>query len=150
MRFWFLTTSFLGLALVTGCSAKPVPTKGVVIFKEKPLANATVVFHSQEPDGKSATGQTDAQGQFELTTSTLKDGAMPGEYKVTIQYQEPLELPPGLKSPQEIQEATAKARASHKPSIELPEMYTRVDQTPLRHHVPSDGEARFLLQAAPP
>ncbi len=71
---------------------------------------------------------------------------MPGLYKVTVQYSE-IEIPRGLKGPQAIQDATAEAQANHNPSIVVPERYTRVDQTPLKHRVPDDGDVKIALQS---
>ena len=134
--------------LATGCAAKPIPTKGVITFNGKALASANVIFTSQEPDGKSATGYTDANGAFELTTFTHKDGALPGLYKITVHPSEAVELPPGLKGPGAIQDASA--NAPRKASVVLPDAYARQDQTPLQHRVPTDGDAKLELKSTSP
>jgi Carboxypeptidase regulatory-like domain len=48
-----------------------------------PLANARVVARSAET-GKSAFGETDGQGRFELGGEIEGDGIPPGDYYVTI------------------------------------------------------------------
>ena len=147
MRSWL--PSAIGVFLVlsaTGCGAKPIPTKGVLTVGGNPLANATVLFTPEDPEGKNATGLTNAEGVFELTTFKLKDGALRGSYKVTVVYSDPIELPKNLKTPEEFQEASAKISA--KPSV-IPEMYTRLDQTPLTHRVPQDGDANFSVPRVP-
>lgn len=141
---WFLGV-FVLLAS-TGCAAKPVPTKGTLLVGGKPLANATVLFTPDNAEGKSATGLTDASGAFELRTSGAKDGALPGTYKITIVHAQPAETPKGSTNPEDFQEASMRAAA--KPSL-IPEMYTRLDQTPLRHRVPEDGDARIDVPRAP-
>jgi hypothetical protein len=138
------------VALAAGCGAKPIPTKGVVLFDDRPLPNATVQFHSQEPGGHDATGYTNAQGAFELTTNRLGDGAFPGSYKITVRYSEEVEVSPDLKSAEDVQKAMVQGGASRQPAIVLPETYTRSDQTPLTHRVPEDGDVKLDLRRAPP
>ena len=129
-----------------GCGAKPVPTKGVVTVDGKPLVKATVMFTSQESGGKDATGLTDANGGFELTTAHEKDGALPGLYKVTVHYSEPIDVPPNVKSPRDVQKMQANA---DRKALVVPKIYTRQDQTPLQHRVPDDGDAKLQLRSAP-
>jgi hypothetical protein len=129
-----------------GCGAKPVPTKGVVTVDGKPLAKATVMFTSQEAGGKDATGFTDANGDFELTTVRMKDGALPGLYKVTVHYSETIDVPPNIKKPAEVQKIQASAGSK---ALVVPKIYTRQDQTPLQHRVPEDGDAKLQLRSVP-
>jgi len=76
------------LALV-GCSGEkinrpaPVPVTGVVTHNGAAVEGATVIF---QPAGHNyaATGRTDATGTFTLTAFEPNDGAVPGEYKVTV------------------------------------------------------------------
>jgi hypothetical protein len=144
---WLLGAAAACAALsAAGCGAKPVPTKGVVTVDGKPLAKATVMFTSQEPGGKDATGFTDANGDFELTTARMKDGALPGLYKVTVHHSESIDIPPNMKSPAEVQKMHA--NAAGKASV-VPKIYTRQDQTPLQHRVPDDGDAKLQLRSAP-
>src|SRR5262245_47737825 len=138
-RFGLVLAGSVCAALATGCGAKPIPTKGVVLCDRKPLANAAVMFHAQDPDGRDATGQTDANGVFELTTFRLKDGALPGSYKVTVRYSEPIKVSPELKTAEDVQRAMVEAGAGKRPTIVLPESCTRPDQTVLKHRVPEDG-----------
>lgn len=72
-----------------GCSAEkinrpdPVTVTGVVTHNGNVVEGADVVF---EPAGHTyaAAGRTDASGTFTLTAFDPNDGAVPGEYKVTI------------------------------------------------------------------
>lgn len=79
------------LALINGCggaddSNRPtrVKTSGTVTHKGQPVEGATVLFAPAEGQGHAATGLTDSQGRFRLTTFLANDGAVPGNYKVTI------------------------------------------------------------------
>jgi hypothetical protein len=78
----------VGIVVLSGCAKKDsrpgrVQVCGTVLRRGQPVADATVIF---EPLGSTpaATGSTDAQGQFALTTFDTNDGAVPGEYKVAI------------------------------------------------------------------
>lgn len=86
---------FLGLACATmmfGCGGKPADpnrpattaVSGVVTHNGSPLDGATVTFKPVSTDGKAAFGKTDAEGKFSLTTFEGGDGAIPGEYNVTV------------------------------------------------------------------
>lgn len=77
------------LAMVSGCGgdnfANPVPVSGKIMFNGNPVEDARVTFHwTGEGDGRSASGKTNAQGEFSLTTFSTGDGAIPGEYTVTV------------------------------------------------------------------
>jgi hypothetical protein len=82
------------LFLFAGCGgdgmAEPVPVSGKIMYQGKPVQDARVTFHwTGGPGGRSATGKTDAQGAFQLTTVSTNDGAVPGEYLVTVQKIDP-------------------------------------------------------------
>src|SRR5438045_2229921 len=68
-----------------GCAdhAKLVKVSGVVLLDGKPFKDVTVTF-VPEGSGPPAAGVTDEDGNFELTTSTVGDGARPGDYKVVM------------------------------------------------------------------
>jgi hypothetical protein len=75
-------------ALAVGCGdGKPrrVPVTGTIRYQNKPLEGGDVVFVPVDArNGFRAIGKTDDQGQFALTTFQRGDGAVPGEYKVTV------------------------------------------------------------------
>ncbi len=86
---WSLVVGALVSAAV-GCGGgtgfeKPVPVTGKVVFQGKPVDGAMVTFLSKaEGTGRSASGQTAADGSFSLTTFKTGDGALPGDYIVTV------------------------------------------------------------------
>jgi hypothetical protein len=73
-----------------GAARLPVhPVEGVVTRDGKPLANALVALHPKTPQAGheiAPRAQTDANGQFKVTTYDTNDGAPEGEYAVTVQY----------------------------------------------------------------
>jgi hypothetical protein len=81
--FWLL----LGAIALVGCgesdSLPTVSVNGTVTLGGKPLEGAVVAFTPTGAEGQSASGTTDASGRYSLTTRT-SDGAIPGDYKVTI------------------------------------------------------------------
>lgn len=91
-----MTCSLVALAAVliaAGCgngSDWPTcyPVTGKVLVDGEPAVRAIVAFHPLAPsaDGKSygASTFTDDDGAFRLTTFEAGDGALPGEYRVTV------------------------------------------------------------------
>jgi hypothetical protein len=79
----------LPIFFVVGCSSEKidrpqtVPVTGVVSHNGSPVEGANVIF---QPVGHNyaAIGQTDATGTFTLTAFEPNDGAVPGEYKVSV------------------------------------------------------------------
>jgi hypothetical protein len=79
----------------TGCGSGLVQVQGEVLLDEKPLPNAVIAFIPQG-GGRTVTGKSDAQGKFQLTTSTPNDGAKAGTNNVTVTAREvKYELKPG-------------------------------------------------------
>ncbi|AMV26390.1 hypothetical protein VT84_18475 [Gemmata sp. SH-PL17] len=77
---------------LTGCGQKgPVlyPVTGKVTTPDgKSLEHATVVFHpvdSSDPSAVKPRGKVGADGSFTLTSHTAGDGAVAGEYRVTVE-----------------------------------------------------------------
>jgi hypothetical protein len=76
-----------------------VPAGGKVLHQGKPLANASVSF--QHVEGKvAASGKTDAEGNFKLSTYGTDDGAPAGNYKVTVAVSAIQEIEPGVLAPE--------------------------------------------------
>lgn len=72
--------------LLAGCGSggpELTPVSGTVTLDGKPLAEAGVLFTPQE-GGRPASGSTDAEGRFTLTTKTSGDGAMLGMNQVAV------------------------------------------------------------------
>ncbi len=80
-----VTAGVLILMAIVGCGADSNmrPVTGEVLFKGKPVADAKVMFMSPS-SARTSSGQTNAAGQFALTTFEDKDGAVIGEHKVAV------------------------------------------------------------------
>src|SRR5712691_12255852 len=83
-RFWVgaLAAAFLLSGL--GCSGRLVKVRGMVKLDGQPVEGAVVVFENDGQGGRPAVGQTDKDGVFYLGTFKSEDGALRGDYKVTI------------------------------------------------------------------
>lgn len=81
---------FLTLALAAGCSesVKAVPTRGVIkTTKGQACEKALIVFHPTDAkriNDPKPLAVADANGSFVVRTFTTDDGAIPGEYSVTV------------------------------------------------------------------
>lgn len=67
-----------------GAAGAPVfPVNGVVKLNGQPVVGADIVFNLKDGSGSSF-GRTDAKGSYQLTTRRSNDGALPGDYLVSI------------------------------------------------------------------
>jgi hypothetical protein len=57
---------------------------GKVTYKGQPVPKGTVTFLPSSPGGRNATGAIMPDGSYKLQTENPGDGALLGEYKVTI------------------------------------------------------------------
>ena len=90
-----VSTSFAGCGGGRDDAPETVAAKGTVTVDGKPMPRLSVAFIPAS--GKLATGETDEQGNFTLTTNQPGDGAMVGSYSVAInQIQEVSEAMPGM------------------------------------------------------
>jgi hypothetical protein len=129
--------------LATGCGEsypETYPVTGVVTHKGKPVEGADVVLVPSDEKLRSAGGMTDADGKFSVTTyfdpEHQSEGAMPGDYGVTVSKTEVLEAPPGLK-PEEIMAYHMKHGT---PKPQLPTKYAAAKTSGFNVTVTADSE----------
>src|SRR5438445_6013116 len=91
-----------------GCSGgvgNTVKTGGSVTLEGKPVGGATVTFHPEKKEqGRVAAGLTDEDGVFQLQTFVPADGALPGDYRVTVIKTEAVAAPPAAGDPEKHKE----------------------------------------------
>lgn len=101
---WWALLSVLVLVLGTvGCGGGGehgvAKAGGTVTLDGNPVPDLVVSFTPQSTGsgnpGKSATGRTDAQGKFTLSTYDMGDGAVVGKHLVTVSLDGPDATPPG-------------------------------------------------------
>ena len=137
----------------SGAENRPqtVPAGGTVTYKGQPVEGATVTFVPNVPfvpgetsDVKSATAQTDAEGKFQLTTFEAGDGAVPGEYKVTVVKREQVATGTGVDQDDPGYDPNAPEPPA--PKHLLPEKYSAPASTPLTQTVAEGAENQFPLE----
>lgn len=144
-----LTAAAASLAFCfSGCGPglpETVAVTGKVVAKGQPIANAQVGFvpRSEGEEIRPALGTTDEEGQFTLRTYVAPgaeaDGAMVGEYAVTVQK---VDVP---QDPAKLQEMFRKNPQMIPPAL-LPANYGSASTTPLKVTVIEDGPNDFTLE----
>jgi hypothetical protein len=150
--------TFVLLGAACGCggpNASPsIKVSGVVTLEGVPLEGAKVTYNSSSGNAP-AIGVTDSKGRFELTTFDMKtlkstDGALPGEYKVTVEIPVPAGRNPN--SAEEMEAGHMKGRvkpdaqkAKEKEAKVLHANYADVSKTPLTQVVPPQGALELKL-----
>lgn len=66
-----------------GSGVAPVKVRGTVLAQGKAVDGAVITFYSKN-GGEAASGRTDTEGKYQLTTRKPNDGAVPGDYIVTV------------------------------------------------------------------
>jgi hypothetical protein len=89
-NYFKLTVFFVAFCLTAGCSGSKLSglyqVTGKITHQGKPIEGVTVNFFPviESSTSRTATGQTDKNGNFILTTLQTNDGAFSGEYKITL------------------------------------------------------------------
>jgi hypothetical protein len=143
----------LGLLLMGCGKPKPVKVSGVVVGPDgKGVPNVWVRFQPVAgAGGRFAHGTTDEDGSFSLTTQAEDDGALPGEYKVTIyplpeSREEELQVDPkvGLTRFVDPERREVIKRTTRESPFHA--NYSSPETTPLTVMVPVRGELRIQLK----
>lgn len=139
---------------VFGCSGdtgrpKMAPVSGQVTFQGKPVEGAIVSF-SAEGSPRVASGTTDANGRYKLTTFDTNDGAPVGDHAVTIAKQKKSAGPTqeiNLDNPGDAYTKQMNAAASGEASgeHELPAKYADPKESGLRRTVTEQGPNEFTF-----
>lgn len=127
------------ILLASGCGPSRPPTvkvTGTVIYRGSPVSAADVNFIPA--DGRPASGRTNEQGRFTLTTFMPGDGVLPGEHVVTIGKQEPKHTG--------TQENTADQGLYIDYVDVLPVKYASIKESPLRATVDATGSRDFIFE----
>lgn len=130
--------------LLAGCGPTPppgperlptVPAAGTVTYQGNPLANASLSF--QHSDGVvAATGKSDDQGRFTLSTYGANDGAPVGTYNVTVAVSAVEEIEPGVLAPE--------PEGGFRPAI--PTKYANPATSGLTAEIPEGGKQDLQIE----
>ena len=91
LRFVGAAVLTIGLLVLSGCGGADgrlptVPVTGTVSVGGVPVKGATITFHPVKEEGaRKAFAMTNDLGEFSLTTYDDGDGAVAGEYKISIE-----------------------------------------------------------------
>jgi len=116
------------------------PVKGVVLQEGTPVAGATVMFRSGS-EKVAASGVTDDEGEFELTTYESNDGAVAGQHQVIVQKYDPRSMPENVNL-DEVDEVP-------EPEMLTPKQYADFETSDLTVEVTADGENAITLDLIP-
>lgn len=124
-----------------GCSGGPQnpPTSAVtgkVTYKGEAVEGAAIKLVPSDPEGKVATGVSEADGTYALSTFETGDGAMAGKYKVTVR-----KLVSVQQGVQKDGENAGEPAYVNKDM--LPKKYISGDNTPLEFDVTASGANTF-------
>jgi hypothetical protein len=111
---------------------------GKVMYQGKPLEKALVLYNPANGE-HSPYGETDADGNFVLTTFDQHDGGPAGSYKVVVTKME-YELKP---TPYNTPEEKSVARI---PKALLPKKYSQKETTDLTAEIKADGENEAVFE----
>lgn len=150
----------LVICLVAGCTGgakdtpETVPVGGAVMYNGEPVAGATVSFMAESAP-RAATGVTNAQGEFQLSTFGVNDGAVPGVHTITVTKIEGGTAAPATSTPltndptgniqSYVQTVNAGKKGKGSDSV-LPQKYGSHTTTPLKETVTVEGPNQFPLQ----
>jgi hypothetical protein len=82
--------AMIAVSATIGCTRsatdhpETIEVTGNVTFNGAAIAGAIVSFSPKAEDGYAAVGVTDNQGDFTLQTFETDDGAVPGDYAITV------------------------------------------------------------------
>ncbi|MCA9126674.1 MAG: carboxypeptidase regulatory-like domain-containing protein [Planctomycetales bacterium] len=149
----YLSTSLLMglLLLVSGCGPGgigTVPVTGTVLVDGEPMEGVMVVFNPGD-GGRAASGRTDAQGVYTLTTEVNGDGALPGSYQISVSKHEaeeddlPKEVDPNDEASLDAIYSKVDARKTAKSKNLIEDMYSNYRGSGLTAEVKSGGENKF-------
>ena len=137
----------IGLASLPACSQSDEWTEkrlkvfkagGIVLLDGQPCADAVVTFFS-DTNPISATGRTNAEGKFQLTTYNDGDGAVEGAHKITVVKREFVEEKTKYDSVNERSVALI-------PKELLPKKYMTPASSGITHNVAKSGSNEFKIE----
>jgi len=129
------------VALLLGCSQNEHPelrrVTGTVIYNGEPLGDAIVAFYNDN-SSRLASGHTDVDGKFFLTSFSQNDGAIPGDHNVVVTKVDGAEEEevPSLSMDEAL---TARPLAGNTIQLLVPKKYTSLETTPLVVSVSDNG-----------
>jgi hypothetical protein len=164
LRVFLLGCILVAATAMSGCGkGRTVKVSGIVKLDGQPVEGAMVQFIPVDPEkGRVASGRTGSDGKFRLTTTNPNDGAIPGEYKVLVTFEEQKDAPEGVgggpgggmrpdqmaKQFQGITEQQKKEGGGGQPkkkATKIPAAYGDVKTTTLKATIPAEHDIELEL-----
>jgi hypothetical protein len=127
---------------------------GVVTLDGVPLSRATVSF-MPVGEGRAASGLTDGNGYFRLSTFRTDDGALAGDYRVIVVLDDTERQPyttdeekKAARIAMSPQGKKKQAEQKSKKPRQVPEIYSDINKTPLKEVVPTNGKIELALRSS--
>jgi hypothetical protein len=152
-RCWYRHALVAAVLLTAAGCGGTHTVEGVVTFDNQPLHWATVTFTTTGNNGYTASGVTDRDGHFRLTTRKYGDGVPAGDYVVTVTVAAPpveMEVNEKMTSTEVMAMYAKKMEERKKNPIKLPNvpaLYGDPTQSPLRARVPTGGKVKLELHS---
>lgn len=134
------------VAVLGGCGGggpELHPVSGTVSYRGEMVQGATVTFRCEEAN-TIATGTTDAQGRFELSTYQAGQGAVAGKHTVTVT-KASVAAEPGSASVS-MEDAMKQAPAKPSPGNVLPTRYADPARPQLEYTVSPGEKNEFAIE----
>ena len=121
-----------------------LPVTGTVTYNGAPLADAQITFNPETAGGTAAFARTDAEGHYELTSFETGDGAVAGNYIVTIEkYDTPPILTAEVSEDEYVPPEASNAPPPAPPKNLAPDKYRQMHTSDLRAVVSDGGDNTF-------
>ncbi|MBR4832775.1 MAG: hypothetical protein IKU86_00370 [Thermoguttaceae bacterium] len=143
-KFLVAAPALLALVAAFGCGGeklpagmpKPVSTTLTFTIDGKGLADANITMTPADDGTYVAIGKTDSNGVAEMKTDGKYNGAVPGEYKITVSAKDEIDYgeygPPPTGDSAALEEWNRKVEGVTFPRVSVvPQEFTAVDVTPL-------------------
>ncbi len=130
-----------------GCSKEqassgpqPVPASGKITYNGSPLPNAMISLSQSTPGAPGAVGRSDKEGNFKLTAGQSGEGAIPGEYQISVSAFEETKTESKPDAPYD---PTAKAPA---PKSLVPQKFANPSTSGLKVTIPENGDTQIHIE----
>ncbi len=142
-----------------GCGGKnkAIKVEGIVTLDGKPVDGATVSFVPEGGNGHPANGLTGSDGVFHLTTFSPGDGAVAGDYKITVTRADSDSAdtvvtdtsdPNAMKKIMDQVAKKAKESRGSPKKPPIPATYGDPTKTPLSCKIPTSDKIRLALRSS--
>ncbi|HPU08024.1 MAG TPA: hypothetical protein PLO20_15935 [Thermogutta sp.] len=144
-----VTIAIAGCGQKKGVSFKTVPVTIKLTYKGQPLDGANVQMYPLDPNGRGATGKTDANGAAVMRTfgdaGAMAEGAIPGKYKIIVTKVDVPQVSENINYEEYSKQQAEQNPYASAPKPLLPTKYSSPQTTPFECEV-KDGPNEFSFE----